>query len=283
MPRSFHWSIASRHFRRFPASTVRLIVTVAAATIIVSICVGVYQLLAERHHDRMEAATISLFLKEEVDPKMAADFASDLMKDATVENVEIDSPDSLRNHFNERYGVNVAEVLPQNPFTTVLRVHVRPSFLNVDTFMMLVQQYREMRSLVDDVGYQSDYIKAVLLESQLLLWTALLGGASLLVLLSALFFFALRAESRFDAADHEVVQLLGSRQRFLNRSAFWRVLICSFIGLVIGSSATWLLVTIAQNAQLIPIATSNMLSLAYGAGVVLILVLFMHRLSPLRR
>ncbi len=279
MPRSYHWSIATKQFRKRSWSSLRLSLCFALCTFLAAAALSTYTVLHTKHLEHTQSATISLFLKEDMDEISARDFASDLAKDAMIASIDVQTPDSLRSYFQDRYGVNVAEVLPQNPFVTILRLHIKPEFLSSDLFMQMVQQYRAMPTMVEEVSYQSDYVRAVIQESTVLWWTSLVGGLLVFVVICTLIAFALRAESLYLSDDQRVVSLLGSRSGFLARSSLWRNLLCALPGIALGAGLSYTVLLMSQSSGLIRGELVQLQAIGVAAILVLILSMVWNRRS----
>ncbi len=278
MFRSYHWSIALRQLRNRPSSSLRLLLVIAFCTVLIATTASLWFYLYQQHTEHVDSATISLFLKPEVDAKSAYDLASDFMKDASLASIDVQTPDSLREYFQERYGVNVAEVLPQNPFTSVLRIHLKPEFLTNDaTFLSMVQQYRTMNSIVEEVHYQSEYVRAVTREYNRLMWSALIGAGMLLIVCLLLISFAFRAESMYASDDQRVVLLLGAKRSFLARSSLWRILVCTVPALALGLACCYALLMMAQSSGLLSLGGFYLNVMGASALLCLLLVLLLHR------
>ncbi len=283
MPRSYHWSIARHHISLRKLSAVRLVLLCLLCTIVCSGVVLVGDEFLSRARSHAERVSISLFMRPTVDTATISALCSDIRKDASIASFDVLSPDSVRNYFNDRYGVNVSEVLPINPFRTQIRLHLQPILLSADVFVAEVQQYRGLTELVEDVNYDADYVRAVLAETRATTIALITAAILTALLIISLLYFALRAENIYSSDDVSVVELLGGRPGFLKRSVTWRIAVLAIPGAILGYALSIVAIQSLNAQKLLSITMHTFQVPVLAAVFVTLLVLILSRRSmPIR-
>lgn len=243
---SFSWNMGYLLFKRLRRSSVRLAFSVCAATIIAIAALCVWQQSRDTVRSHVEAITLSLFVPTGDSTLVASDIADDLRSRVApelVQSVIVLSPDSVRAMFDSKYNVNTNEILPSNPFPSVVSINFNAASLERRGFDAIIMQCMELQGV--EISYRSDFVRAVFQEQDLLFWATAIGGLLCGGLIVLLLFFAVRAENIYSLADAHYASLLGASTSLVRVSSLSRNALSTLIGIALGAffSAVVLLYT----------------------------------------
>ena len=235
MARAFHFNISLRLIRSHYASALRLFAVSAIAVLIAGGAAWMYDREWTSLREKEQAFIISVVLQPSVDAATAYRAASTVRTFSSVAEVSVITPEQWRAEFAQRYGVEIAEVVPENPFSYALRVRLIEGSINAVSFTTAYQQIREMHAVVDDIQYPSDMLRSILNQTSLI--TTKLSIVISLAILSILFLLTstVRATSAVSASDLQLMTLLGGRSTLVSRPTMWRNLLVCLPGIGLGA------------------------------------------------
>jgi cell division protein FtsX len=265
---------------RKKSGLIRLVFSVVCSMLIILSGLLAYFYAESRVNSHASSINLALFLAPETERKVIDDITSDLYKlSPAVDQVKVKTPDSLSSFFSEKFGVNVGEVLPNNPFPIVLYIYFKPNQLSWSTFSAFIEQCRQIEE-VENTSYRSEYVKAVFEERTTLVWSSIAGAVFVFVVIFMLLYFTIRSESAFTNDDVTLLQLLGGKKRSLRIASLARGFAGGILGILIGAGVgftglltlgsgitqtitqpTWLLVTVSAVIVMILVLVISYMSL----------------------
>lgn len=281
---SYHWSLGNQMALRKKSGLIRLVLSVVCSMLIILSALIAYYYAESRVNSHASSINLALFLAPETEKKVIDDITSDLYKlSPAVDQVKVKTPDSLSVFFSEKFGVNVGEVLPNNPFPIVLYIYFKPSLLSWGTFSAFIEQCRQI-DVVENTSYRSEYVKAVFEERTTLIWSSIAGAVFVSLVVFMLLYFTIRSESAFTNDDVSLLQLLGGNKRSLRIASLSRGFAGGILGILIGAGIGFAgLMTLGSGITHM-ITQPIWILITLSAVVVMILVLFLSYVSlPTRK
>jgi len=275
---SYHWSLGQTLFRRKLPSSVRVIFSICASTLLaIAAFVGYFQ--AEHViKGHMDSITLSIILPPDLPPSEVEGIKSDMVKlSPMVRLVSVRTPDSVKAYFNKQFSVDMGEVLPTNPFPLVMSINFYNHMLSWSSFEAMVQECRK----IGEVSYRSDYVRAVFNEIQMLRWVGLLGGVVILVIICMILYFSLRSELSFTNDDAKIIHLLGESRSSMRISNLARGMWCGIIGVITASALGVLTLIFTEQAHFTGIWNIVWLPITISAvSCIIIVMVLSYSIAP---
>lgn len=219
-------------------------------------------------------ASISLFLKQEIDDQQAAALADKLRQHQRIESIQLVSKAAALDEFRRLSGFGEAlQALDDNPLPALLVVQPKANFSDAQSAQHLVQEL-EMLPEADVVKLDLQWVQrlqalARIAQRGVAVLTSLLGLAVLLVIGNTI-----RLEIQNRHAEIEINKLIGATNAFIRRPFLYTGL---WYG-VFGGVLAWILVSLSIGLLSGPVAslaslyqsTFELASLD-GAGALLLL------------
>ena len=282
MARSFHWSIGWRSFVSSPFTSIRLALVTAVCVAVAFGAMWFYERSWSALREKESELLISVVLNPMEDAASAYRAANTLRSVWPVAEVQVITPEMWQREFTQRYGVEISEVVPENPFSHTLRVRLIQGSINAESFMTVYRQCSTLLVVPDEVTYPSDVLRSVLeMQSSIVgrvSVVCVLCGLCILLLLSS----ALRSALYLTPDDLALFDFMGATKFFALRSFFWRNLLVSVIGIGSGVAAVSLIAPQVQQLWILPVAVPVNTLLGISAAVVLVCVLLVTRFSRAR-
>lgn len=282
MSRSFHWSIGWRSFVSSPFTSLRLALVTAVCVFVAFGAMWYYERSWSALRDKESELLISVVLNPMEDAASAFRAANTLRGVWPVAEVQVITPEMWRREFTLRYGVEISEVVPENPFSHTLRVRLVQGYINAESFMSVYRQCSALPVVADEVTYPSDVLRSVLeMQSSIVgrvSVVCVLCGLCIILLLSS----ALRSALYLSSDDLALFDFMGATRFFAMRSLLWRNLMVSVIGIGCGVTAVSMISPQVQQLWILPVQVPVHIMLGIGAAAVLVCVLVVTRFSRVR-
>ena len=236
---------------RLPLST---LMTSAVIGIALALPVGLHVLINNLQHiggDWQHGASISLFLKQEIDDRQAAELAEKLRRHQRIEAIRLVSKTSALDEFRQLSGFGEAlAAFDHNPLPALLIVQPKAQFSDARNAQQLVEELSLLPE-ADLVQLDLEWVKrlqalARIAQRGVLVLACLLGLAVLLIVGNTI-----RLEIQNRHAEIEISKLIGATNAFIRRPFLYTGL---WYGLF-GGILAWLLVSVSIGLLSGPAAT----------------------------
>ena len=125
-------------------------------------------------------------------------------------------------------------LLPNNPFPSVVKVRLVPAACSKETFDAVIRSFRQIPS-VDDVIYNSAYANALFSRSKQTSVLIFAGATGVFAIFLFILYFALRAETTAGGDEVYILMVLGATRGFVAMPHILFGLYSCAIGLVLGA------------------------------------------------
>lgn len=179
---------------------------------------------------------LSVFAAPGTDSSETASIVRQVRSLPEVASAELITPEQAKREFALNVGEKLDNLLPNNPFPAVVKVHVQPAACTQESLDMVVQSFKRISS-VEDVLYNVGYAQALFSRSR---QTSLLifGGAIGISVVFLLFlYFSLRAETAAGSEELYVMTLLGASRGFIALPHIVFALYACMTGILLGAGA----------------------------------------------
>ncbi|MBL7999933.1 MAG: hypothetical protein JNL32_15010 [Candidatus Kapabacteria bacterium] len=267
----YHWSLGVQIFRRKLRSSIRIMFGIAAATLIAIAGFGAYFQARQTVIEHKEVVTLALFVKPDVNPDELHGLEKDLRTICpAIRTAAVMTPDSVRGYINNQYGVNMSEVLPNNPYPSVILLSFHAEMLSWQVFNALTDECSRIE-FIENMAYRSDYIKAVFNEEVMLVWIGIGGFILGMLFITVLLSFSFRAEPTLGEADVHVAEMLGASRGGFRIASLSRIILCSIVGIGVSVGVGLLTLMYTESLHYTHIIGALWMPLACAAAMVFLI------------
>ncbi len=234
MALSFSFAQAHKLLRQRFGSMVKIAFASAFLTLASAvIAVGYYGVTAEIEQ-LSGNLVISVFASARADSAEAVSIMRQVRSIPEVSTVELVTPEQAQKEFAKSVGQKLDNLLPDNPFPSVVKVHLVPAACSKEKLDALVQTFRQIPS-VDDVIYNTAYANALFSRSKQTSVLIFAGAAGVFAVFLFILYFALRAETAAAGDEVHVLMLLGATRGFVAMPHILFGVYSCAVGLVLGA------------------------------------------------
>ncbi|MBI3258758.1 MAG: hypothetical protein HYZ54_04680 [Ignavibacteriae bacterium] len=238
MALSFSFAQAHKLLRQRFGSVVKIAIASAFLTLASAvIAVGYYGVTAEIEQ-LSGNLVVSVFASPRADSAEAVSVMRQVRSAPEVSTAELVTPQQAQKEFAKSVGQKLDNLLPDNPFPYVVKVHIVPAACTKEKLDALVQTFRQIAS-VDDVIYNTAYANALFSRSQQTSVLIFAGALGVFAVFLFILYFALRAETAAAGDEVHVLMLLGATRGFVAMPHILFGMYSCAIGLVLGVGMTY--------------------------------------------
>ncbi len=233
MALSFYFAQAHKLLRQRFGSLVKIAFATAFLTLASAvIAVGYYGATAEIEQ-LSGNLIISVFASPRADSSEAVSIMRQVRSAPEVASAELVTPEQAQKEFSKSVGQKLDNLLPSNPFPSVVKVHLIPAACSRERLDAVVETFRQIPS-VDDVIYNTAYANALFSRSNQTSIMIFAGAAGVFAIFLFVLYFALRAETTAGGDEVHILMMLGATRAFVAMPHILFGFYACAIGIVIG-------------------------------------------------
>lgn len=234
MALSFSFAQAHKLLRQRFGSMVKIAFASAFLTLASAvIAVGYYGVTAEIEQ-LSGNLVVSVFASSRADSAEAVSIMRQVRSAPEVSTAELVTPEQAQKEFAKSVGQKLDNLLPDNPFPSVVKVHLVPAACSKEKLDALVQTFKQI-PLVDDVIYNTAYANALFSRSKQTSVLIFAGALGVFAVFLFILYFALRAETAAAGDEVHVLMLLGATRGFVAMPHILFGIYSCVAGLVLGA------------------------------------------------
>ncbi len=236
MALSYLFGQAHKLLRRRFASALRIALSTGLLVLGAAISATGYYGVTAEIAELSGNLVLSVFAAPGTDSSETASILRQVRSLPEVSSAELITPEQAKREFSKNVGEKLDNLLPNNPFPAVIKVHLQPAACSQETLNMVVESFKRISS-VEDVLYNVGYAQALFSRSR---QTSLLifGGAIGISAVFLLFlYFSLRAETAAGGEELYVMTLLGASRGFVALPHILFAWYACATGIVLGAGA----------------------------------------------
>jgi cell division protein FtsX len=237
MALSFSFAQAHKLLRQRFGSLVKIALASAFLTLASAVvAIGYYGVTAEIEQ-LSGNLIISVFAAARADSSEAVSIFRQVRSAPEVANAELVTPAQAQKEFAKSVGQKLDNLLPNNPFPSVIKVRLLPASCSRETLESVIRSFRQI-PLVDDVVYNAAYANALFSRSRQTSVLIFGGAIGVFAVFLFILYFALRAETSAGGDEVHILMLLGATRGFVAMPHILFDIYACTIGLVLGSGMT---------------------------------------------
>lgn len=238
MALSFSFSQAHKLLRQRFGSLVKIAIATAFLTLASTVvAIGYYGITAEIEQ-LSSNLVVTVFAASHADSAESVSIFRQVKSVPQVADAKLITPEQAQKEFAESVGQKLDNLLTNNPFPSVVKVHLLPSACSRESLDAVVQTFRRI-PLVDDVVYNTAYANALFSRSKQTSVMIFAGAIGIFAVFLFILYFALRAETAAGGEEVHVLMLLGATRGFVAMPHILFGFYSCAIGLLLGAGMTF--------------------------------------------